>query len=113
VGLADALGGQVRAVTAAATGAPRRAFDWLCRDRRTGRVVIAQPPNAPLLVFFVTVALRALVRPQGTAGAAVSVVATVALAWWAVDEILRGVNPFRRLLGAIVLAGVVVRLVTR
>jgi hypothetical protein len=28
--------------------------------------------------------------------------------WWAVDEIVRGVNPWRRILGAVVLAFVVV-----
>ena len=30
------------------------------------------------------------------------VIATGALLWWAVDEIVRGVNPFRRILGAVV-----------
>jgi hypothetical protein len=30
--------------------------------------------------------------------------------WWAGDEVLRGVNPFRRLLGAGVLTGVLVDL---
>jgi hypothetical protein len=38
----------------------------------------------------------------------VSVVATVALLWWSIDEIVRGVNPFRRILGAVVLVAVVV-----
>ena len=32
------------------------------------------------------------------------------LAWWAADEVLRGVNPWRRCLGAAVLAMLVLRL---
>jgi hypothetical protein len=36
----------------------------------------------------------------------------MALGWWAVDEVLRGVNPWRRLLGTAVLAGLAWRLVS-
>jgi predicted DNA repair protein MutK len=38
-------------------------------------------------------------RPMGTA---LSVTGTVALAFWAVGEIFRGVIPWRRILGAVV-----------
>jgi hypothetical protein len=37
-------------------------------------------------------------------------VAALALGWWALDEIGRGVNPWRRLLGAVVLGGLVASL---
>jgi len=33
------------------------------------------------------------------------VLATAGLVWWAIDELFRGVNPWRRLLGGAVLAG--------
>lgn len=79
--------------------------DWMLRDRRTGRIVIAQRPNAALVVWLVASVVGALVDPGGGWGTAVRVVATIALGWWAVDEILRGVNPWRRLLGTVVLAG--------
>jgi hypothetical protein len=82
--------------------------DWLFRNRRTGRITIAQAPNAPLLVFLVAAGVRWVFRPAGAAGTAVDVVASVALIAWAVDEIVRGVNPWRRLLGAAVLVGVAV-----
>jgi hypothetical protein len=39
------------------------------------------------------------------------VIAGIALLIWAGDELLRGVNPFRRLLGAAVLGGLVAQLV--
>ena len=81
-----------------------RAARWLFCDRSSGRIVVAQWPNIPLWVFIVASAVRRVVDPQGTARTAVTAVATVALLWWAVDEIARGVNPFRRILGAVVLA---------
>jgi hypothetical protein len=84
--------------------------DWALRDRRTGRIVVAQWPNAALVVWIAATVLRALSDPGGTWGLALRVVATVALSWWAVDEIVRGVNPWRRLLGTAVFAGLVVSL---
>jgi hypothetical protein len=85
--------------------------DWALRDRRTGRIVVAQWPNAALVVWLTATVAGALLDLDGRWGQALRVVATVALTWWAVDEIARGVNPWRRLLGAVVLAGVVVGLV--
>jgi hypothetical protein len=55
--------------------------------------------------------IRLILRPSGAAGTALEVVATGALIWWAGDEILRGVNPWRRLLGGAVLVAVIWRLV--
>lgn len=46
---------------------------------------------------------RWLFEPVGSAGTVLQVVATTSLIWWAVDEILRGANPWRRLLGVVVL----------
>ena len=82
----------------------RRMFDWWFRDRSTGRIVVAQAPNLPLAVFLVATAFRLAVRPVGAVRTTVAVVGTGALLWWAADEVVRGVNPFRRLLGAVVLA---------
>ena len=81
------------------------------RDRRTGRITIAQFPNVALWSFFVTVVVRWVLSPHGVVRTAVDAVAEAALAAWAVDEVLRGVNPWRRLLGlggcGFVVAGVV------
>jgi hypothetical protein len=62
------------------------------------RYPIAQFPNAALLVY-----LAAVVASAG-------VVATVALSIWALDEIVRGANLFRRGLGTVVLVWTVVGL---
>ncbi|MEX2539897.1 MAG: hypothetical protein WD646_14715 [Actinomycetota bacterium] len=55
-------------------------------------------------MFLVAAAVRRFIHPSGHVGTAVAVVATSALLWWALDEAIRGVNPFRRLLGVGVLA---------
>jgi hypothetical protein len=40
-------------------------------------------------------------------------VSTGALTWWAADEVIRGVNPWRRVIGVAGLVFVVLRLVGR
>lgn len=94
------------------TARARRWFDWWLRDRRTGRIVVAQPPNLTLWLWIAAVLVRAVFDPAGTLGTAVRVVGVVALLAWALDEVVRGVNPWRRLLGALVIAGQVAVLVT-
>jgi hypothetical protein len=79
-------------------------IDWLLRDRRTGRWVVVQVPNAPLLVWLATVVLRWFWHTGW-----LDVIGTTALVVWAGDELLRGVNPLRRLIGGAVLLVLVVR----
>jgi len=83
-------------------GRVRRAFDWAFRSRSTGRITVMQWPNLPLLLFLVLRTLE-LAISHGTLGDVLHWAGSAALAWWAVDETLRGVNPFRRALGAAVL----------
>jgi hypothetical protein len=90
-------------------GWPGRAYDWLFRDRTTGRITIAQFPNAALGLFLVASGSRWLLDPSGGWRTALDGLAAGGLIWWAVDEVLRGVNPWRRLLGATVLAGLLLR----
>ncbi len=93
----------------------RRAFDWFFRDRRTGAVVIGQWPNAPLWIFAAASALECLLEAvmpglPAPVFAGLRVVALLSLSVWAIDEIARGVNPWRRCLGTAVLIGIVVSL---
>jgi hypothetical protein len=83
-------------------------IDWMFRNRRTGGLTVAQFPNASLGVFLVATTLRLLVSPHGGYRTAVDLVAGLALFCWAGDEVIRGVNPFRRVLGAAILAALVV-----
>ncbi|WP_375274503.1 hypothetical protein [Methylorubrum thiocyanatum] len=96
----------------------RRVFDWFFRDRRTGAVVIGQWPNLPLWIFGAAAALEWLLEAlapglPAPVFAGLRLVALLSLAVWALDEILRGVNPWRRCLGGVVLIGIVVSLLGR
>jgi hypothetical protein len=83
---------------------------WLFRNRRTGKITVIQLPNVPLAVFVVVWVLRRIAHPSGALDTALAVVGTLALVVWAADEVLRGVNPFRRLVGGAVLVAVAVTL---
>ena len=89
---------------------PYAALDWFFRDRRSGRIVIGQWPNLPLWLFGLLQAI-AWVAGEGVAVGRWAVLGSrIALAVWAADEVFRGVNPWRRCLGAAVLLGMAVRL---
>ena len=88
-----------------------RFVDWFERDRHTGRIVIAQWPNIWLWIFAAAAVVELIVSPAGAAGIAVRLVETAFLMIWAGDEVLRGVNPWRRCLGAAVLIGWTLKLV--
>lgn len=83
----------------------RRAADWTFRNRRTGAITVGQWPNAPLWIFLGVSAVRWSADPRASIALGLRLAAGLALAWWAADEVLRGVNPWRRFLGGAVLAG--------
>lgn len=91
----------------------RTVFEWLFRNRLTGNITVAQAPNALLIVVLVAWAVRGLFHPAGAVGTALAVVQAGALLFWAGDEILRGVNPWRRMLGVGVLAWELISLFSR
>ena len=80
-----------------------KAIDWVFRSRGTGRITIAQWPNVALIVFVLARSLEGLLDPETPWSTVLRGVETVAIVWWSVDELVRGVNPWRRLLGAGVL----------
>jgi hypothetical protein len=81
-----------------------KAIDWAFRSRETGRIVIVQWPNIVLVVFVLARGLDWLLDPDTPWSTVLAVVGTVAIVWWSIDELVRGVNPWRRLLGAALLA---------
>jgi len=87
--------------------------NWLFRNRQTGEITIGQTPNAPLIIWLVATLINLIFDPHGAIGTALTIVGTGALIVWAGDELLRGVNPFRRALGAVVLVAVVIGFATR
>ena len=88
-----------------------RFVDWAFRDRASGRLVVGQWPNPPLWIFALAQALAWLASADARSTGWAQGVAWIALAIWAADEVIRGVNPWRRGLGGAVLIGMLVRLV--
>jgi len=82
--------------------------DWLFRSRDDGRLVVGQPPNVRAFTWPVLWALARLV-PAPRLRRLLDTAAALVLAAWALDELVRGVNPFRRLLGAGVLGWLAAR----
>ena len=85
-------------------------LQWFFRNRKTGDITIAQAPNFVLWIVIVAAVLRRVWHPPGTAAIALDVAFKGGLIVWSLDEIFRGVNPWRRCLGAGVLVYVLATL---
>jgi hypothetical protein len=82
-------------------------WDRIWRDR-TGRVVIYQNPN-PVLIAWVVLTIASIVT-NGMLSNVLWYVALALLAIWALLEIFKGVNYFRRAIGVIVVLLIVAAL---
>ncbi len=71
---------------------------------KSGRIVVAQTPNAPLMVWFVALVASKLLRAPHMVSL-FEHVSFGAIFIWAWLEIFEGVNVFRRVLGLVVLIG--------
>ncbi|AFZ38297.1 hypothetical protein Sta7437_4868 (plasmid) [Stanieria cyanosphaera PCC 7437] len=71
-----------------------------------GNIVIAQPPNPPIIVWGVASLLK-LIFTTGLINVGLDLIAFGSLFTWAWMELFQGVNYFRRTLGFIVLVGFV------
>ena len=76
---------------------------WFFRNRETGEVTIVQAPNLALWVVIAAGVLLWIWPEPGSPHSALEIVFKGGLIVWAIDEIVRGVNPWRRCLGAAVL----------
>lgn len=81
----------------------KRFVDFWFKNRHTGQLTFWQWPNPPLWGFMVFAAIRAVT--DGGLHTVASVLATLSLLVWALFEVTTGVNPFRRLMGVLVLVG--------
>ena len=80
-------------------------FDKTFRDNE-GNIVVAQPPNLPLILWIVT-SLLTLFFTAGKINTVLDILATCLLFTWAWLELFQGVNYFRRALGLVVLIGII------
>ncbi len=90
-------------MTGQAGGTMSRFLNWFFRNRATGEITIAQMPNPALWIVLVGSLVGWALHPPGRTGANLDCLVKAGLVVWAVDELVRGVNPWRRCLGAAVL----------
>jgi hypothetical protein len=81
----------------------RRIVRWTFVNRRNGRITVAQWPNVALSVFIALSITRRFTIAKGTPQTPLRLLSVVAIIVWGTDELIRGVNPFRRILGLVVL----------
>lgn len=86
---------------------------WWFASRTDGQFVVAQRPNPALAVWLAALIWRMIANPTGLQRATLEGVAAGALVVWALDEIVRGVSPFRRVLGGVVLVPTLLGLLSR
>jgi hypothetical protein len=86
-----------------------RSLTWWMRDR-DGKVVLAQPPNPAIILWLVSVVVGWTDLLDEHRDAVLTRIGQGALVAWSLDELLRGASPIRRVLGLVVLAGLLVRL---
>ena len=77
-------------------------FDSIFRNQATGKLAVFQFPNPAMWVFIIATALRW--SPYDARDAELRWIGSGALIVWGLDELVRGQAPWRRLLGAGVLA---------
>jgi hypothetical protein len=82
--------------------------DWWFRSK-DGELAIGQLPN-PALAVFIAAALIGLLDLSDRNATVLQGIADGALLVWALDELVRGSSPFRRVLGAVVLVAHLARL---
>ena len=88
-----------------------RAWRWWFEDRATGEITIAQFPNWPIWCIGACWLARLVTDAGSTAHDVLGWVIRGLLIYWGADELVRGVNPWRRFLGASVIAWQIVSLV--
>lgn len=88
-----------------------RSWRWWFENRETGEITIAQSPNWPLWSIGVLYVGRLALTDGSTPHDAVGWVIRGLWLVWGTAELARGVNPWRRLLGAAVIVWQVVAIV--
>jgi len=85
---------------------------WWFESRETGRITLAQFPNWPLFAIAVGWLVRLVVNESSEVYVFAGGAITALWLFWGVDELMRGVNPWRRLLGALVIVWQLIGLVS-
>ena len=81
--------------------ADRSLVRWWFENRESGELTVAQFPNWPLLAIGLAALTHRIVDGGSRIHAVTGFVGPCLWFYWAGDEMIRGVNPWRRVLGAV------------
>lgn len=79
-------------------------FNWFFQNRQTGEITIAQKPNLILSLTVAAFLTRSILEFLDSPSLAVSIahwVSSLLLILFGLDELFRGVNPWRRTIGVV------------
>ncbi|MGZ0220798.1 MAG: hypothetical protein ACKVIY_17500 [Acidimicrobiales bacterium] len=91
--------------------ADRSFVRWWFENRKTGELTVAQFPNWPLLAIGAAALIQRIVDDGSRIQAITGFVGPLLWIYWAGDEMIRGVNPWRRVLGVLMLLWQISRVV--
>lgn len=89
-----------------------RSWRWWFENRETGAITIAQFPNWPIWCIGACWLARLALTDGSTAHDIAGWAIRALWLFWGTDELVRGVNPWRRLLGATVIVWQATAIVT-
>jgi hypothetical protein len=70
---------------------------------KTGKIVIGQKPNLPIIVWVLASILKRLIGTTHSFYSYIDMIGFLAIIIWALLEIFQGNSPFRRMLGLVVI----------
>ena len=85
---------------------------WWTENRSTGEITIAQFPNWPLFAIGAAWLIGLLADEDSAMNDLAGSASTALWLFWGADELVRGVNPWRRVLGSMVIVWQIASLAT-
>lgn len=87
-------------------------YRWWFENRQTGEITFAQFPNWPMFAIGAGWLVGAVADDGSTIDRTAAIAVTGLWVYWGTLELIQGVNPWRRLLGAVIVVAQFVKLVT-
>ena len=87
--------------TSSAPGGGPLSWRWWFENRHTGEITIAQNPNWPLFAIVGTWIVRLIATDGSTVHDIAGWLGIGLWIYWGMDEVIRGVNPWRKVLGGV------------
>ncbi len=89
---------------------PKQSFTEKCYKDKNGKIVLAQSPNIPIIIWIIFSVLS-YILPSNDMQALFAELSTLILFVWAYLELFSGVNYFRKALGFVVMLWIITNII--